>query len=166
MARKKQRSRKWIAIAMAVLLMGFTVVVVLNLSLGDKTVDRDVPSLYSVEDEQFTRTMSVMLGPALVNGNRTTVLLNGDQIFPAMLEALRSAQKTITFEMYIYWSGRIGKEFADVGRTRARGCQGARPDRRVGCRQDRRGVRRADGAGGGGVEALQPAALLDHRAIQ
>jgi cardiolipin synthase len=62
----------------------------------------------------------VLLGPPLANGNRTTVLVNGDRIFPAMLDALRKARKTITLEMYIYWSGRIGKEFADVLSERAR----------------------------------------------
>ena len=46
--------------------------------LGDKTVDQEVPSLYSVEDEQFRRIMSAMLGPPLLNGNRTATLVNGD----------------------------------------------------------------------------------------
>lgn len=120
MARKKQGRGKWLAVAAAVLVTTVTVVLVLNLGLGDKTVDQQVPSLYSVEDEQFRRVMSAMLGPALVNGNRTAALVNGDEIFPAMLEALRAARKTITFEMFIYWSGRIGKAFADALAERAR----------------------------------------------
>jgi cardiolipin synthase len=37
-----------------------------------------------------------------------------------MLSALRAARRTITFEMYIYWSGEIGKAFADVLSERAR----------------------------------------------
>ncbi len=45
---------------------------------------------------------------------------NGDEIFPAMLSAIRSARETITFETYIYWSGRIGKDFADALSERAR----------------------------------------------
>jgi phosphatidylserine/phosphatidylglycerophosphate/cardiolipin synthase-like enzyme len=47
--------------------------------------------------------------PSLVDGNRVETLLNGDQIFPAMLAAIRAAKKTITFETYIYWSGDIGQ---------------------------------------------------------
>ena len=39
-------------------------------------------------------------------------LLNGEQIFPPMLAAIRSAKQSITFETCIYWSGDIGKEFA------------------------------------------------------
>jgi cardiolipin synthase len=42
------------------------------------------------------------------------VLLNGDEIFPAMLDAIRGAKRTITFETYIYWSGRIGDAFANA----------------------------------------------------
>src|SRR4029079_2012692 len=41
-------------------------------------------------------------------------------IFPAMLDAIRSATRTITFETYIYWSGDIGRQFADALCERAR----------------------------------------------
>jgi hypothetical protein len=64
--------------------------------------------------------MGVMLGPAIVPGNRVTDLENGDEIFPAMLVAIRGAQKTITFETYIYWEGQVGKDFADALSERAR----------------------------------------------
>jgi len=50
---------------------------------------------------------------------RVEVLLNGDEIFPGMLKAIRGARKTITFETYIYWSGSIGREFADALAERA-----------------------------------------------
>ena len=64
--------------------------------------------------------MGVMLGPALLPGNRAEVLLNGAEIFPAMLAAIRAATKTITFETYIYWSGDVGKEFSAALSERAR----------------------------------------------
>ncbi|HEY8666883.1 MAG TPA: cardiolipin synthase [Tepidisphaeraceae bacterium] len=75
--------------------------------------------LYGVDDPQFRRTMGTLLGPPLVEGNSVAVLLNGDQIFPAMLEAIHSAQKTITFETFVYWSGEVGREFADALTERA-----------------------------------------------
>jgi cardiolipin synthase len=37
-----------------------------------------------------------------------------------MLAAIRSAQVTITFETYIYWSGKVGREFADALAERAK----------------------------------------------
>jgi cardiolipin synthase len=120
MAHHSGRAKWWGALVGAVVASALTAIIVVNLSLGDKKIEHVVPSLYGVEDAQFLRSMGVLLGPPLVNGNRTTVLVNGDRIFPAMLDALRKARKTITFEMYIYWSGRIGKEFADVLSERAR----------------------------------------------
>jgi cardiolipin synthase len=120
MARKPRRARRWSLVIAAVAVAALAAVLFVNLTLGDKKIDQAVPSLYSVEDDQFIRTMGVLLGPPLVNGNRTAVLVNGDEIFPAMLDALRKARKSITFEMYIYWSGRIGEQFADVLSERAR----------------------------------------------
>src|SRR5712664_1901273 len=64
--------------------------------------------------------MGVLLGPALVPGNRAEMLVNGERIFPAMLEGIRSAKKTVTFESYIYWKGKVGKDFADALAERAR----------------------------------------------
>jgi len=96
------------------------VVVALNLSGGEKKVKRQIGHRYAIADAQFRRTMGVLLGPMIVPGNRFEVLVNGDEIFPAMLASIRSARKTISFETYIYWSGEIGKEFADALAERAR----------------------------------------------
>lgn len=87
---------------------------VLNLSSGERKINHRIAHLYNVGDAQFVRSMGNLLGPPLVDGNRVVELLNGDEIFPAMLEAIRGAKRTITFETYIYWSGKIGKEFADA----------------------------------------------------
>jgi cardiolipin synthase len=99
---------------------GLAVLLAANLSLGDKKIDTSVASLYGVGDPQFVRNVNVMLGPALVPGNRTRALVNGDEIFPEMLRAIRGARKTITFEMYIYWKGSIGEEFTAALEERAR----------------------------------------------
>jgi len=96
------------------------VLLVANLALGDKRIDRQVPVLYAVEDAQFRRSMGVILGPPMIAGNRVEALVNGDRIFPAMLEAIRGAQRTITFETYIYYSGTIGAAFSRALAERAR----------------------------------------------
>lgn len=64
--------------------------------------------------------MGNLLGPPMVQGNKVTTLLNGDEVFPAMLEAIRSARRSINFETYIYWSGTVGREFGDALSERAR----------------------------------------------
>ena len=95
-------------------------VVALNFVNSEKKIEQTVARLYAAGDPAFPRAMGVLLGPAILQGNRFEALLNGDQIFPSMLAAIRAAQKTITFESYIYWSEAIGKEFADALAERAR----------------------------------------------
>jgi len=93
---------------------------VLNFMPTEKKIETQLTRLYDTNDAQFRRSLGVLLGPPLVEGNKVEVLLNGDQIFPAMLKAIREAKQTITFETYIYWSETIGKEFADALAERAR----------------------------------------------
>ena len=109
-----------IVIAATVIVTLAVVMLALNLSSGEKQIKEEIPRLYSIDDPQFARTMGVALGPAIVGGNRFKAMQNGDEIFPAMLEAIRSAKKTITFETYIYWSEEIGKEFAEALAERAK----------------------------------------------
>jgi cardiolipin synthase len=108
----------WIALAVAA--TGLVVLIAANLSLGNKAIDRHMAHEYSVAEPQFARTLNVMLGPGLLAGNRARTLLNGDEIFPAMLEAIRGARRSITFETYIYWQGKVGAEFTEALVERAR----------------------------------------------
>lgn len=108
----------YIGLAMLLSLLGGFVAV--NLSGGETQIERRIERLYGVEDASFVRELGVLLGPGLLEGNRVQTLLNGDAIFPPMLAAIRGAQKTITFETYIYWSGAIGDEFAQALADRAR----------------------------------------------
>ncbi|MDO9359994.1 MAG: phospholipase D-like domain-containing protein, partial [Polaromonas sp.] len=96
------------------------VLLALNFTAGEKKVEHQLPRLYGTSDPQFARAMGSLLGPGIVGGNKAAELLNGDQIFPPMLEAIRGAKRSITFETYIYWSGEIGKQFADALTERAK----------------------------------------------
>ena len=51
---------------------------------------------------------------ALVSGNRVTLLHDGEQAFPAMLEAIAEAEREILLEMYWFASDRVGQQFADA----------------------------------------------------
>ena len=79
-----------------------------------------IESLYGVDDPQFIRTMGHLLGPPLTEGNRIDALVNGDRIFPAMLDAIKAAKQTIAFETFIYWKGDIGGKFTDALCERAK----------------------------------------------
>ncbi|MFN2387881.1 MAG: phosphatidylserine/phosphatidylglycerophosphate/cardiolipin synthase family protein [Thermoanaerobaculia bacterium] len=104
-------------------ILGTAAVVIIALNLfatGEKNLQHAPEHLYPTSDPQFLRAMGSLLGPSLVEGNQVSPCYNGDQIFPAMLGAIRAAEKTITFETYIYWSGEIGREFAEALSERAR----------------------------------------------
>jgi cardiolipin synthase len=117
----KTNRRRWpLNIAMAVIATLSVTLIAMNFVATEKKIKEQVGHAYSIDDPQFTRTIGVLLGPPLVAGNRVETLLNGDQIFPSMLDAIRSAKKTITFETYIYWSGAVGKAFADALSDRAK----------------------------------------------
>ena len=99
------------------LIVGF---LALNFMPSEKQIERQLTRQYDTHDPQFRRSLGVLLGPPILEGNKIEVLVNGDQIFPAMLEAIRGAKETITLETYIYWAESIGREFSNALSERAR----------------------------------------------
>lgn len=95
-------------------------ILILNFAVPEKRIEQKVVHRYGIDDPQFRRELGVLLGPAMIPGNKITNLENGDRIFPPMLKAISAAKKTITFETYIYWSGDIGRKFVDALSERAR----------------------------------------------
>ncbi len=85
-----------------------------------KKVSTEVAPLYSAASPEFRQATGSLLGSNFVEGNRIETLVNGREIFPAMLSAIRSATRSIDFETYIYWDGEIGKKFAEALAERAR----------------------------------------------
>ncbi len=55
-----------------------------------------------------------------VPGNAAELLINGARFFPAMLDAMRAAQTSITLETFIWRPGKISNEFIAVMCERAR----------------------------------------------
>jgi len=96
------------------------ILVIANLSSGEKKIEHKIERLYASDDPQFLRSMGLLLGPPVISGNRFEMLLNGDRIFPSMLEGIRGARRTITFETFIYWSGEIGEQIAQALADKAR----------------------------------------------
>ena len=117
----REAKKQWLwVIAGSVLATLSAVLLFMNFSDGEKKIERRIERLYALEDARFAHELGVLLGPAFVAGNQIEDLQNGDRIFPAMLTAIRSARTSINFETYIYWSGEIGKAFADALSERAR----------------------------------------------
>ncbi|HVL93493.1 MAG TPA: hypothetical protein VM264_09120, partial [Acidimicrobiales bacterium] len=72
------------------------------------------------ERDRFRRILEGVLGERATDGNRIDVLRNGDEIFPAMLDAIRRARHTVDFLTFVYWEGAIGQEFAEALCERAK----------------------------------------------
>ena len=70
--------------------------------------------------ERIRRTLEGVIGVPATEGNRLEVLRNGDEIFPAMLEAIDGAEHTIDLLTFVYWQGEIGTRFAESLAARAR----------------------------------------------
>jgi len=107
-------------ILLTVLATLVVVILLLNLHTPEKEIRHQVEHYHGILDPQFRREMGALLGPSIVPGNTIKALQNGAEIFPAMLAAIAAATRTITFETYIYWSGKVGSQFADALIERAR----------------------------------------------
>lgn len=75
---------------------------------------------FEAGDPVFVRTMSQLLGPPLIEGNHVKPLVNGTAIFGSMLEAIRGAQRSITFENFVWTEGEVTMAFAEALAERAR----------------------------------------------
>jgi len=102
-------------------LLAFAIFVSANMVTGEKRLRRRPETLYASGDTDFRRTLGVLLGPSILPGNDVKILLNGDETFPAMLGAIKAAQKSVTFETFIF-RDEIGAKFCDaLTETAARG---------------------------------------------
>jgi cardiolipin synthase len=62
----------------------------------------------------LARVVGVIVGRPLLPGNEIEPLINGDEAFPAMLDAIRAAGKSISFQTYIFDRDEAGITFAEA----------------------------------------------------
>ncbi|MFF4305244.1 phosphatidylserine/phosphatidylglycerophosphate/cardiolipin synthase family protein [Streptomyces sp. NPDC001601] len=74
----------------------------------------------AVRKQRLRRRLERLIGVAATEGNDLLPLRNGDEIFPAMLGAIRSARHTIDMMTFVYWRGQIAHDFAAALAARAR----------------------------------------------
>ncbi len=58
-------------------------------------------------------TLAANLDAPLLHGNRAQLLVNGTQIFPAMLSSIRGARESINLLSYVFWKGDVSIAFAN-----------------------------------------------------
>ena len=105
----------WLAVAGAVFL-GWLVLVFLftpgiNYHLARRT---------SVHADDFLYTIQSTCQAALHHGNRITVFADGPAFYPAMLDAIRKAKRSINMECYIFQGGKTADQFLDALAERSR----------------------------------------------
>lgn len=111
-----RRSRRWPWVAAGVVvIVGLLVYSVLPRQIGTAFT-----SPLTVGEPEFEQTLGALMRTPFVEGNAVEVLLNGDEIFPAMLRAIGAAQHSVTLETYIWSSGTLSDQFIEAMSERAR----------------------------------------------
>lgn len=65
-------------------------------------------------EARLRTTVESSIGANFLGGHRISILRNGDEIFPSMLDTVRSAEHSIDFVTFVYWTGDIAQRFAEV----------------------------------------------------
>ena len=104
----------------AVILLVLAAATALLLVLAQDQVTLKTRSAVGAAEPRHPNYVAGLVGAQLTRGNRYTVLTNGDQIFPAMLKAIREARRRISFETYIYKAGDIAEQFTHAFEEAAR----------------------------------------------
>ena len=96
------------------LALAFALAIAFSLLSLPREVSYRQPHRFSVEDDTFLPSALALANPWPIEGNRVQLLLNGDEIYPAMLAAIAKARRSINLESYIFWSGDAANRFRDA----------------------------------------------------
>jgi cardiolipin synthase len=98
--------RRWVLGVLAAFL-----VTALLLLIAQDQETLHVESPVAAGDPHFAAYVASLVGTAVESGDEYVVLRNGDEAFPAMLDAIRRAERRISFESFIYENGVVGDQF-------------------------------------------------------
>ena len=102
----------------AIALQGLT----LFLALFEPTLRYKIahPPDLPLDSPEYLELLSVIADARVHRNTTVEVLTNGDQFYPAALEAIGRAQRSITLEAYIFQKGEIAGRFVEALAERAR----------------------------------------------
>lgn len=112
--RRTRHLRRWVWLLMAVTVLGLA-----SGACARVQSHFALPDL-AMGDPAFGPTIEAYTATRVAGGNRVDLLLNGDEIFPAILEAIGSAQRTITYAQYFYEEGEMPRQIAAALADRCR----------------------------------------------
>ena len=73
-----------------------------------------------VHEPAFRDTMEMLIHAQLARAHDVEIFINGDQTYPRLWEDLKSAQESITVQLYYCEEGRMANEFRDIIVERAK----------------------------------------------
>src|SRR5688572_9029950 len=114
------RDNKFAVLVVGPVLGMLAAVLLLNFAMPEKRIKHSLRPHHGITDPQFRHELATLLGPPLVEVNSAANLEYADEIFPRMLEAIAGAERTMSFESYIRWSGEIGGRCSQAVSERAR----------------------------------------------
>ncbi|MDF2461013.1 MAG: cardiolipin synthase [Candidatus Saccharibacteria bacterium] len=76
--------------------------------------------MLAASDKSIKSAVEAATGSRHRPGNSFTILKDGEQIFPAMLEDVRRAEHSIEFLSFVFWRSRVASEFATALIDRAK----------------------------------------------
>src|SRR5437868_2448441 len=102
--------KKWLAVAGVAFLLLFALFLIQQ---EQGTPKFGLSHEFAVESEEFLPSIAGATNAPPVSGNRIDVFVNGDQYYPAILEAIGGAQHSIDIEAYIFWDAAIGQKLTE-----------------------------------------------------
>ncbi|MEU4312120.1 phospholipase D-like domain-containing protein [Nocardia sp. NPDC024068] len=87
--------------------------------LPTPTSSKTEPAAPAEHAVRMRRRLERLVGVAATEGNELIALRNGDEIFPAMLNAIGAARHTVDMMTFVYWQGDIARRFAEALAARA-----------------------------------------------
>ena len=108
----------WRPILRTLVVIGLILTIALGIAQDQEVLH--IQSAYAASDPDFPAYVAALTGTALTSSNRLEVLVNGDQVFPSMLDAIERAQRRISFETYIYSGGEVANRFTGALEAAAR----------------------------------------------
>lgn len=113
--RKPTKKRVFVAIAL-IFVVAFVLVALFRPQLVYKIEPQDV----ALESPDYWRMLEGIADSRIVAGNKITVLPNGENFYPAELEAIHGAHSSVNLEAYIFQKGELTRRFVSALAERAR----------------------------------------------
>ncbi len=104
----------YLAVAGAIFIAWFILV-----ALFTPGIDYHLRRRLSIESPDFLHTLQTTCQTSLYEHNRISLYATGARFYPAMIDAIRSAARSVNIESYILHPGKIANQFVDALSERA-----------------------------------------------